>query len=181
LYRTRRERESFPRIPPISYGKREASLGFYRFPRERDKLGIFSKSRPGGGSRSLSLNSLSLSVAALTSILIYCYSQFTHGYQQMWIGGQYHGHVNLSPQNGNVTAASYYYAPASYCYSSRSLLLNSLSLSLSVAALTLLSDDVAAAEARQLREYERQRRSLLPGVRRRSDDDDRRLVIACGG
>jgi hypothetical protein len=64
----------------------------------------------------LSRLTLSLSVAALTSILIYCYSQFTHGYQQMWIGGQYHGHANLSPQNGNVTAASYYYAPVSYYY-----------------------------------------------------------------
>jgi hypothetical protein len=110
---------------------------------------------------------------------------------------------DLEPQYGNVTAASYYYAPVSYYYTpdlyypprlswpdrrgpgypqwhptavalalSLSLSLNSLS----AAALALLSDGVAVAEARELGECVRRRRSSLPGVRMRSDDDCRLLA-----
>jgi hypothetical protein len=62
------------------------------------------------------------------------------------------------------------------CCNSRSLSLNSLSLS--AAALALLSDGVAAAEARELRECAQRRRSSLPGVRMRSDDDGREITTA---
>jgi hypothetical protein len=108
-----------------------------------------------------------------------------------------------APQYGNVAAASIYYASASYyytldlyyplssswpdrhepgypqwCPTAATLALShlTLSLSLSAAALALLSDGVAAAEARELRECARRRRSSLSGVRMRSDDDGREIT-----
>jgi hypothetical protein len=87
---------------------REASLGFYWFPRERDKPEDIFKIQ-----WRLSLNSLCCSSGLHSHLLL----QPVHTRLPAAVDwGQYHGHATLSPQYGNVAAASIYYAPASYYY-----------------------------------------------------------------
>jgi hypothetical protein len=91
---------------------REASLGFYWFPRERDKAGDIFKIQ----TLALSRLTLSLSLQLSPPFSSTAAASSRTATSSCGLGGSTMATRPRAPQYGNVAAASIYYASASYYY-----------------------------------------------------------------